>query len=289
MDLLLQLFVNGLINGSHYALLAVGFGLILATTGVVHFAYGPIFTLAAYVAWLAAAALGLPIVVGILAGAVVAAAVGMLSYRFLYLPFERRQSPVLVPLIASLGLFIVLQNMIGIVFGTGSRVIENLDYEIFLIGPVFFTEIHLWQVLSLLGVLALLLPFLRYTDHGKAILAMTDNREMARIIGIDTVKVSLLIFALGSAISALPAGLILMKNGASPTMGFIAVFMAFVAAIVGGVGSIRGAIAGGFAIGMLESVGMWKIPTEWQSSIAFVVLLLVVVLRPQGLFGAARG
>jgi branched-chain amino acid transport system permease protein len=134
---------------------------------------------------------------------------------------------------------------------------------------------------------ALLGVYLARTRHGKAILATTDNPEMARIIGIDTVKVSRLVFAIGSALSAIPATLILLKDGATPSMGFFAVFIAFVAVIVGGVGSLRGAIAGGLALGMVESLGLWRIPTEWQSSIAFIVLFLVVLLRPQGLFGRA--
>lgn len=287
MDLLLQLFANGVINGSHYALLGLGFGLIFATTRIVHFAYGPIYTLAAYVAWYAATPLGLPLAVAGLAGIAAAVLVGMASYHWLYRPFEERGSPPLVPLIASLGLFIVLENLIGIVFGTGVRVVEDVQYGIYFLGPVFFTGLHVAQVVSLIVLGLALGLFLRSTSHGKAILAMTDNPEMARIIGIETVKVSLLVFALGSALSAIPAVLILLRDGASLGMGFIAVFMAFVVVIVGGIGSMWGAVVGGFALGMVEGLGMWRIPTEWQSSIAFVLLLLVVLFRPQGLFGRA--
>jgi branched-chain amino acid transport system permease protein len=116
---------------------------------------------------------------------------------------------------------------------------------------------------------------------------MTDNREMARIIGIDTVTVSTLAFALGSAVAAVPAVLILLKEGATPYMGFTAVFMGFVAVVVGGIGSLRGAVIGGLALGLVESLGTWQIPTEWQSTIAFVVLFLVLLFKPRGLF--ARG
>jgi len=108
---------------------------------------------------------------------------------------------------------------------------------------------------------------------------------MARVIGIDTVRITLLVFILGSAISAVPAMLILLKDGASTHMGFAAVFMAFVAVIVGGVGSLKGAAAGGFLLGLVQSLGLWQIPTDWQNSIAFVVLFLMIMLRPEGLFG----
>jgi branched-chain amino acid transport system permease protein len=285
MDLLLQLFVNGIINGSHYALLGVGFGLIFATTRIVHFAYGPVFTFAAYIGWYVAGAAGLPVWLGLVAAILAAVLLGLLSYFLVYRPLEIRNAPVLVPLIASLGLYIVIENLVGIFFGTGVRVVEDLDYGIFLVGPVFFTSIHLWQVASLLIIGLALAAFLRLTRYGKAILAMTDDPEMARIIGIDTFRITLLVFAIGSAVSAVPAVLILLKDGASTHMGFAAVFMGFVAVIVGGVGSLKGAVAGGFLLGLVQSLGLWQIPTEWQGSIAFVVLYLMIMLRPEGLFG----
>ncbi len=288
MSLFLQLFVNGLIGGAHYALLAVGFGLIFATTRIVHFAYGPIYTIAAYVAWVTAGPLHWPLPLAMLAAAMVAALLGVFSYQFLYRPIEERQGSTLVVLIASLGLFIVLENLTGIVFGTGGQTVAGFEGGIHFIGPVFFTTVNVWQIVSVLILVPVLAVFLRRARPGKAILAMTDNAEMARIVGIDTVKVSMLVFALGSAISAVPATLILLRDGANPSMGFLAVFIAFVAVVVGGIGSLRGAVAGGFALGMIESLGLWQIPTEWQNSISFVVLFLVVLLRPQGLFGAAR-
>lgn len=287
MDLFLQLFFNGLTNGSYYALLGVGFGLIFATTKIVHFAYGPVFACAAYAAWWATS-LGVPLPLAGLFGVLVAVVLGVASFLFVYRPIQVRGAPGLVALIASLGLFILLENLIGIVFGAGNQVVENFSYDVFFLGPVFFTSIHLWQLASLAILGGGLMLFLKYTRFGKAIVAMTDNREMAEIIGIDTTRMAIAVFAIGSGISAVPAVLILLKDGATTHMGFQAVFMAFVAVVVGGIGSIRGAVVGGFALGLVQSLGLWKIPTEWQSSIAFVVLFLILVARPQGLFGASR-
>ncbi|HZD26250.1 MAG TPA: branched-chain amino acid ABC transporter permease, partial [Alphaproteobacteria bacterium] len=219
-----------------------------------------------------------------LAAAGVAGAMGAITYLGLYRPFEARGAPTFVILIASLGLFIVLENLIGVLAGTDSKVVPDLQYGIYFLGNVFFTELQLFQVIALAGVGALVWAFLRFTSYGKAILAMTDNAEMARVIGIDTVRVSLLVFVIGSAVSAVPAFLILLKDGASPPMGFNAVFVAFLAVVVGGVGSLRGAVLGGFLLGLIESTGMLAIPTEWQSTISFVVLFLVLVFRPTGLF-----
>jgi branched-chain amino acid transport system permease protein len=287
MDLLLQLLVNGLINGSHYALLGVGFGLIFATTQIVHFAYGPVYALAAYICWFAAASLGLPLPLAALLAVSAAVVAGVGAYLVIYRPFQRRQSSDLVILIASLGLLIIIENLIGIVFGAGNRVVEDVQSEVFLVGPVVFTSWHVWQVGSLVVVASVLAAFLRLTRFGKAILGMTDNPEMARVVGIDTFRVTLVVFAIGSLISAVPAVLILLKDSATPHMGFHAVFMGFVAVVIGGIGSIRGAVLGGLLLGLVEGIGLWKIDTAWQSSIAFVVLFLVILLRPQGLFGKA--
>jgi branched-chain amino acid transport system permease protein len=288
MDLIAQLLVNGIVNGSHYALLGLGFGLIFGPTRITHFAYGPLYALSAYAAWTAAVPLGWPIPVALGVGIAAGALSGMVAYRALYRPFERRHSSGPVVLIASLGLFIVLQNAIGIAFGSDTKVVARYSTDVILLGDVVFTSVQLYQVAALAIIAALLALFLKRTDYGKALVAMTDNPEMARIIGIDTIKVSLLAFALGSGIAALPAVLILLKEGATPYMGFTAVFMGFVAVVVGGIGSLRGAVIGGFALGIVENLGTWKIDTEWQSTIAFVVLFLVLLLKPRGLFGRAR-
>jgi branched-chain amino acid transport system permease protein len=287
-DLIAQLVVNGLVNGSHYALLALGFGLIFGTTRITHFAYGPVYALSAYGCWFAAATLGAPLWLAVITGIATGAVAGALAYLVVYRPFEREGSPPLVILIASLGLFIVLENAIGVVFGTDTKVVPAPPAGVFLWGPLVVTSSQLAQVAALVILGAGLALYVTRTRFGKAVLAMTDNPEMARVIGIDTLRVSLAAFVIGSAIAAVPACLILVKDGATAHMGFAAVFMAFVAVVVGGVGSLRGAVAGGLALGLVESTGMVKIPTEWQSSIAFVVLFLVLLFRPRGLFGGRQ-
>jgi branched-chain amino acid transport system permease protein len=283
-DLFVQLFANGLVNGSHYALLGLGFALIFGTTRITHFAFGPVYALSAYGCWLSAEKFSAPLPLAIVAGIATGALAGVLAYLVVYRPFERKGSPPLVILIASLGLFIVLENAIGVAFGTDTKVV-TAPSAVFLWGPLVVTGMQFAQVAALALIGIVLWLYVTRTRFGKALLAMTDSPEMARIVGIDTLRVSLVAFALGSAIAAVPACLILVKDGATAHMGFIAVFMAFVAVVVGGVGSLRGAVAGGLALGLVESIGMAKIPTEWQNSIAFVVLFVVLLVRPTGLFG----
>lgn len=282
MELAFQLLLNGAVNGAHYALLGIGFGLIFATTGVVHFAYGPIYALAAYVAWWGSAVAGLPFLVAVVLAIAVASGSGLASYVWLYRPFLRQGSTPFIVLIVSLGLYVVIGNLIGVVFGTNAKTV-SISYDFYFIGNAVLTGAQLWQVVALVGICLLLFVVLRRTRYGREIRAMQDNLEMARIIGINTERTSMVVFALGTAISTIPASLILIKEGALPHMGFLAVFYAFISVIVGGVGSLPGTVLGGILLGIIESLGVWQISSEWQSTIAFTLLFAVLLVRPTGL------
>lgn len=284
MDLALQLLANGISNGSHYALLGIGFGLIFGTTGIVHFAYGPVFAASAYIIWWLAVAIGMPFLLAVAGGMVFAAGLGVACYLLLYKPFVDRGSPSFVVLVASLGLFIVISNLLALVFGTGAKTLPDFSYGIYFVGDVAISTVQISQVVVFLLVAATLAVFLKYGAYGNAIRAVTDNMEMARIVGIDVRRVSIVVFAIGSMISAIPAAHILAKEGATAGIGFLAVFYAFIAVVVGGVGSVWGAAFGGLLLGLVESTGMWKLPTEWQSTVAFMVLFVVLLWRPTGLF-----
>lgn len=288
MDLLILLGANGIANGSHYALLGLAFGLIFSTTRTVHFAFGSIYMVAAYISWAGMVLLDLPLLPTAILSVLLSAVLGGAVYLLLYRPFERSGSPMLVPLIASLGLVIVMENLTGIVAGTENKVVldfVNDTYVIELFGTLLVVSVvQIAQVLALVSISLLMWVFLKFTRYGKAIMAMTDDPRMARVVGINTVKISVLVFMIGSAISAVAASIILLKQGGTTHMGFDAVFVAFVAVIVGGVGSLRGAVLGGLLIGLIESIGMIRLSTEWQSTISFIVLFLVLIFRPTGLF-----
>lgn len=282
MDLFIQLLVNGIANGSQYALLGIGFALIFGTTGIAHFAYGPLFAASAYIIWWLVM-MGIPFVPAILIAVAASALLGMASYVLVYQPLVERDSSAFVILVSSLGLFIIITNLISIIFGTDAKTLNNVGYGIYFIGDAVVSGIQIAQVI-LLGAVALLLQlFLKHTGWGQAIRAVTNNPEMARVVGIDTRKVVLMVFAAGSGIACLASACLLLRDGASTHVGFLSVFYAFIAVVVGGVGSIWGAVIGGLALGLLESIGMWKLPSEWQSTIAFLVLFVVILWRPTGL------
>ncbi len=286
MDLLLQLLATGLVVGSLYALCALGWGLIYGTTLHFHVAHGAVFSLAAYFAYVGQKLLHLPLSVAVVGAILAAAAAGLLIDLLLYQQLERRGALRTSLFIASLGLLILIENVLAIVFTPDPMRLDIgvLDTSL-VIGPVFLTYLHvLTVVLAVAGYLALML-FLKRSRWGQAIRAVSSSPEMARTVGIDLKRVHLLTYAIGSALAA-PAGiLVAMDVGAEPFRGTRFVLLASVAVIMGGIGSIPGAMLGGLFLGLLENVGIWQLPSEWQSAISFGVFLLFIVLRPRGFFG----
>lgn len=286
MDLFLQLAATGLVVGSLYVLCALGWGLIYGTTLHFHVAHGAVFTLAAYYAYAAQKFLGLPLAIAVIAAIVAAALSGVLIDLLIYQPLERRGAIRTTLFIASLGLLTLIENLLAIIFSPDplrmdvGRLADAVQF-----GPVFLTRIHLVSMATaILGFLALM-AFLKYSLLGQAIRAVSSSPEMARTVGIDLKRVHLLTYAVGSAISA-PAGILLaMDVGVEPYRGTTFVLLASVAVIMGGIGSIPGALLGALFLALLENLGVWKIPSEWQSSISFGVFLIFIVVRPRGFFG----
>jgi len=283
--MLSQLIANGMIVGSIYALVALGFGLIYSTTRFFHFAHAAIFTAGAYLAysgWL----LGLSLTVAIPLAIVGAAMLGALLEVGVYRPLRRKGASSLILLLASLGLLIVIQNAISLIFGDdtktmrGSAVTEGLSVFGARVTPI---QINIIAVSVLLS--ALCWVFIKYSSKGKATSAVANDPELARIVGIKSDQVILFTFILGSAMAAIASILISFDTDMTPMMGFNALLMGVVAAIVGGIGSIPGALLGGLFVGMAQHIGVWKLPTQWQDAIVFVILILFLLLRPQGFLG----
>jgi branched-chain amino acid transport system permease protein len=286
LDLFLQLAATGLVVGSLYVLCALGWGLIYGTTLHFHVAHGAVFTLAAYFAYAGQKLLGLPLSVAVIAAIAAAALSGLLIDLFIYQPLERRGAIRTTLFIASLGLLTLIENLLAILFTPDPlRMDVGRLADAVQLGPVFLTRLHLVSMATaILGFLALM-AFLRYSLWGRAIRAVSSSPEMARTVGIDLKRVHLLTYAVGSAISA-PAGiLVAMDVGVEPYRGTTFVLLASVAVIMGGIGSIPGALLGALFLALLENLGVWKIPSEWQSTISFGVFLVFIVVRPRGFFG----
>ena len=280
-----QLAANGLISGSLYALLGVSWGLIFATTRIFHFAHALILTVAVYGAVIAVDRLGVGLPLGFVLSAVIGCLLGVATERIVYRPLRLANATQLNVFLASLGFLIVGESAILIAFGPQARELAGFPISGIALGPVAFTTVEgLWFV----GSWALLLPLtaaLWWTRHGRAIRAVASNRELAQCVGIDPERIHVLVFAIGSTLAGLAGALLALRDTASPTMGVQPVLTAFIAVFLGGIGSILGAVLGGLVLGLAENMGGLLLPGHWQGVISFVVLFIVLVLRPSGLFG----
>ena len=284
MDLFFQLAINGLSLGSIYLLFGISWGLIFAVTRTFHFAHGATFVVAAYSAYLCQQ-LGLPLIIAAIGGVCGAVLFGMAVEGFLYRYLRKAFATPLVIFVAALGTLITVENFIAMGFGTDTKPLEGFPVKVIKIGQIGFNNLHVVMVLTAGILLAALMLYLHRTKSGKALRAVISNPEMAGVIGIDTQKFFLLAFALGSFLVAPAAVLVTIERGATPDLGHWAILYAFMPVIIGGIGSLPGAALGGIIIGLAESIGIWKISSQWQVGIAFVVLVVVLILKPTGLFG----
>ena len=281
-----QLILNGIIAGSVYTLVAVGFAVIYRTVRFFHFAHGVVFTAGAYFTYLFKAWLGWPVIVAIPVSIGLCAVLGMMMEIFVYRPLRHKESSALILLLASLGIYIVLQNIISMIFGDDTKTIRSgiVKEGINLLGaritPVQITII----CVSLLLVLACFL-FLKYTKIGRSMRAVANNPELARVTGINSDSVVFWTFAIGSALAGIAGILVALDVDMTPTMGMNALMMGVAAMIIGGVESIPGVALGALLLGMAQHLGVWKISSQWQDAIAFAILLVFLLFRPQGFLG----
>jgi len=211
---------------------------------------------------------------------------GCLIDSFIYRPLRHKGSSPLVLLLASLGIYIVLQNVISMVFGDDAKTIRfGIVKEGINILGARITPVQITIIAVSLFLLLCCFFFLKYTKMGQAMRAVANNPELARISGIESDRVILSTFALGSALAGIAGILVALDVDMTPTMGMNALMMGVVAVIIGGVGSMPGIALGALLLGMAQHLGVWKISSQWQDAIAFVVLLMFLLFRPQGFLG----
>jgi len=294
MEEFVQQLTNGLAVGSIYALIALGYTMVYGVLKLINFAHGDLFTLGAYLGLTLLTSLSLHERLGPLGAVVVlallvmglVALVGALLDRTAYRPL--RQSPRLSAVVSALGASIFLQNSIMLLYGARSRVYP-MDVLPRLVIDCFGMPIPLLRILILLVSLAMMLAlyfFIQKTRIGTAIRAAAIDQGAARLMGIDVDRVILLVFLLGPALGGL-AGLMvgLYYGQINFTMGWIYGLKAFTAAILGGIGNIPGAMLGGLLLGVIEAMGAAYLSIAWKDAIAFLVLILILIVRPKGLLG----
>jgi len=281
-DLLPQLFVNGVINGSAYAALGLSFALILRVAGRFHVAWAMIYTLAAYVAVVAAQDFGLPLVPAIILGLAAAALAGILTEWIVYRPLDARGGGLLGIFIASLGLIIVTENLIRLTWASQTlyRPLPGFPTELISLQDVTFTTLDLASVLTAWFLLVAVALFLKYAPHGRWINAVRVNPEMAQVVGISPDKVHLLVFVLGSVIAGVFAIYAAMKFAAVPDMGWQPLFLAFMVAFLSPRFTPLSLALTGIFVGLVESLSGIALTANWSPLVVFSVLLAYLIVLP---------
>ncbi len=279
----LEQATNGLTMGALYAVFAVGMVLIFGVMGVLNFAHGALFMLGAYLCQVVFTGLIGSYGLAILASMLMVAGFGLVLERWV---FRRLRLHLSMQIVASLGLIMMLQNGVVAVFGASalSLQIEALQGTVAIAGIGLGRQHILVIAMVALCVTGLHL-FLTRTKLGTAIRATAQNEEAARVVGIEPDRMFLLVFALGSALAALGGALLGPMFLIFPQMGDLPMLKALTAIVLGGVGSVGGAIIGGLVIGLVEAESSLILPTDYRDAIVFSVLIAVLLLRPHGLFG----
>lgn len=304
MDIFLQQIINGLVLGSIYALVALGYTMVYGILGLINFAHGDIVMVGALVALMVAQALassGLPapLILLLAAGAaiLVCIALGITIERIAYRPLRR--APRLAPLITAIGISILLQYTAALIWGKQYiSMPELIKPAHFVVGGAQFTELQAFIFLLACAVMAGLLWFIKASRIGKAMRATEQNPDVAGLMGVDINRTISFTFLLGSAVGAIAGVMVVLYYGLGHYfMGFMLGMKAFTAAVLGGIGNVAGAMLGGMLLGIIESLASGYIGdltggvlgSNYRDIFAFLVLILVLVLRPSGLMGQQTG
>jgi branched-chain amino acid transport system permease protein len=285
----LSQIVNGLILGSMYALIAIGFSMIYGIVRLINFAHGDVFAIGAFTTLACVSVLHLPFLVAVPVVVATGAAFGMLIERVAFRPM--RGAPQVTGFIASLAVAIILENLAVMTISAQPRTFLAPAWlnALVAIGPLLVRVIDLAIVALSIVLMAALIVFVRTSKAGIAMRATAENYDVARLMGINIDRMILLAFAIGSGLAAVGGLMWGSKYGQiSPLMGLLPGLKAFVAAVIGGVGSIAGAVVGGYALGMSEVLFVGLLPSEYsgyRNVFVFGALILVLLIMPNGLLG----
>ena len=289
----LQQVINGLTIGMIYALIALGYTIVYGIAQLINFAHGEVFMTGAYfglVASLWAGSSGMTgwiyvplIFLFAMAGT---ALIGAVIERFAYRPL--RNAPRLAPLITAIGVSFLLQNIVMLIFGPSDKSFPQiLEVRRFSFGAVRVTNLQILIAVVSTLLMVVLHVFVKYTRTGRAMRALADDRGAASLMGINTDRVIAAAFLLGSALAGAGGVMFGMYyNTINFHDGYLAGLKAFTAAVLGGIGNIPGAMAGGLILGVLEGLGAGYLSSEWKNVFAFFILILILLFRPSGLLGS---
>lgn len=280
-----QFLVNGVITGILYALCAIGFALVYNTTRIFHIAAAALYVIAAYALYYAYNSWELSLTLSFIVAMLITSLFSLGSECAIYRPLYKKHSSLNVVMIASIGLMIVLINLVAMLFGNDTKVIDNSMQSLYICGDIIITTPQMLQLI--VGTLAILgfLLFLRFTQFGLETRALSSNNKLFRTLGYSVGKTRLKVFMLSGIFIALASSLTVYDTGLDPHMGMHVLINAMVAMIIGGIGRFSACVLGGLTLGILQAVVVYQFNSNWQNAITFSLLILLLFIRPQGMIG----
>lgn len=283
----LSYLINGISLGSIYAIIALGYTMVYGIARMLNFAHGDIIMVGGFAIFTAVSTMGLPPLIGILIGVAVCTVLGVVIETIAYRPLRGASS--LAVLITAIGVSYLLQNIALLVFGSNARQftsVVNVPSLKLAGGQLSISGVTLVTIATCIIIMAALTTFIRKTKIGQAMLAVSEDKGAATLMGINVNRTIAITFAIGSALAAV-AGALLCSTYPSltPYTGSMPGIKAFVAAVFGGIGSIPGALIGGVILGIIENLSKAYISSQLSDAIVFAVLIVVLLVRPTGILG----
>ncbi|MDR2773201.1 MAG: branched-chain amino acid ABC transporter permease [Tannerella sp.] len=280
-----QFIINGMITGILYGLSAIGFALVYNTTRIFHIAAAALYVAAAYAFYYAFNVLGIPLGWAALTAVFVTAGLSMLCEWVVYKPLSRKKSSLNVVMISSIGVMTALVNVVAMIFGNETKVLDNNMQDTYHFGEIIITRPQMLQAAVGILLMAAFLAFLKFSRFGLKTQALSNNVTLFEVLGFHVAATRMMVFALSGVFLATGSCLTAYDIGMDPHMGMPVLINAMVAMIIGGVGRFNACILGGLLLGVLQSLVVYQFSANWQNAITFLVLLLFLFFKPQGILG----
>ncbi len=284
-----QRSVNGIVTGSYFALGAIGLTLVYGILRLTNFAHGDMLTLGAYIALFFNVTVGVPFIVAMVAGILLTAAFGVLTELTLWKPMRKRKAGTLQLVLMTIGLAFVIRNMVQLFAGAGQQRLDINTTDTIQFLDLTIGRTQLIVVIIALVVLSAVAWMLRHTSIGRQMRALADNFDLAETTGIDTNRIVIFTWILSAGLAGLAGVLVVASIGSlNPNTGFTLLLPLFAAVVLGGIGNAYGALAGAMVIGLAQEWSTLPFEPQWKTAVSFLVLIIVLIFRPQGIFGTER-
>lgn len=279
--MIIQILINSLINGLLLALVAMGFHIIFSATKIFHIAHGGIYIAGAYFYLWSSPVVG--VTSGIILSVVFAFLLGVLIEWSVYKPLLKKSSNENIALISSLGVYIIIINVIALLFGNETKILDNTIRESLQMGSIIITRPQFWQLFFALPLIALFLIFIKVTGYGLKIRAISDNPVLARVMGIKTQNIRYIVFGIGSVMAVSAALLKGFDTGIDPYSGMAITLSAAVVVIIGGSSSLYGTILASIMLAIIQNFTEFFLSAQWKDTVTFTILIIVLLWRTEGI------